>query len=112
MKSLGRRGEDLTASYLHGSGYEILARNWRCAQGEIDIVAYEGETLVFIEVKARRSERYGTPAEAVDRLKQERLRTLALSYISATGRTAPAYRFDVAAVDLQNNEIQLIKNAF
>lgn len=112
MSNLGKAGEDLAASYLAANGYNILVRNWRCSQGELDIVARQGETLVFIEVKARRSARCGTPAEAVNYYKQQRLRTLALSFINATGHSATAYRFDVVALDLRENKISLIKDAF
>lgn len=112
MKNLGKAAENQAASYLAANGFEIVARNWRCAHGEIDIVAREGETLVFIEVKARLSFRCGRPEEAVNRSKQERLRTLAISYINATGHSAAIFRFDVLALNLRENEVTLIKDAF
>lgn len=112
MKKLGKAAEDLAAAYLAVNGFNVLARNWRCSHGEIDIVARDGDTLVFIEVKARRSDRCGRPEEAVTRSKQERLRTLALGFINATGNSAPTYRFDVLALNLRENEVVLIKDAF
>ncbi len=112
MHSTGRLGEEQAAAYLTDLGYKILVRNWRCERGEIDIVAMDGGTLAFIEVKARRSDRFGTPADAVDHRKQERLRLLALSYIHATGHSAAAFRFDVMAVDLKRGTITLTKDAF
>jgi len=112
MKKLGNDAEELAAAYLAGNGYEIVSRNWRCSKGEIDIVAKDGDTLVFIEVKARLSVRCGRPEEAVTRSKQERLRTLALCFINVTGRSAAYYRFDVMALNPRENEVTLIKDAF
>lgn len=108
---LARYGEERVAFYLEREGYELLARNWRCKRGEIDIIARDGHVLVFVEVKTRCSTRLGTAAEAVDRHKRERLRELALCYISKTGQAAAAYRFDVAAVDAAG-KVLLIKDAF
>ncbi|HZK23929.1 MAG TPA: YraN family protein [Oscillospiraceae bacterium] len=112
MKALGRRGEELAAAYLTKHGYQVLVQNWRCERGELDLVARDGQLLVFIEVKTRRSQRHGTPAEAVDARKQEKIRHLALQYIHLTGNTAPAYRFDVVTVDGVSEQVTLIKNAF
>ncbi|WP_125132126.1 YraN family protein [Microbacterium sp. 10M-3C3] len=80
---LGRAGEERAARYLSGRGYEILDRNWRCPQGEIDIVAVDGRRLVVAEVKTRRSDRFGHPLEAVDRRKAQRLWRLAMAWIRA-----------------------------
>ncbi|MCR3922808.1 MAG: YraN family protein [Firmicutes bacterium] len=112
MKALGQRGEVVAATFLKNLGYTILAKNWRCERGELDLVAKDGQILVFIEVKTRKSYRRGTPAEAVDTRKQEKLRLLAHYYIHQTGNTAPAYRFDVVAVDGKSEEVTLFKNAF
>ncbi len=112
MSSKGKAGEDRAAEFIAGLGYRIIDRNWRCARGEIDIVAREGATLIFVEVKARRSQKFGFPAEAVNPRKQERLRLLALHYISASGQGAPDYRFDVAAVNLHDGSVELIRGAF
>ena len=94
-----RRGEDAAAAYLERIGMEIVERNWRTRAGEIDIVALDGEELVFIEVKTRRSERTGTPDEAVSPAKQRRVAKLATSYLVQAGIGADtAVRFDAVAI--------------
>lgn len=112
MRKIGGEGEERAARFLKRLGYQILHRNWRCRRGEIDIIARDGKTLVFTEVKTRRSTSRGTPEEAVDRKKQEKLRLLARYYIHETGMTAPVYRFDVLTVDAKSGEIKLLKSAF
>lgn len=79
--ALGRYGEDLAARYLHQQGYAVVARNWRCEHGEIDIVAHDGHTTVVCEVKTRRSLTHGDPREAVTPAKLMRLRRLALCWL-------------------------------
>jgi putative endonuclease len=109
----GRRGEDLAAAWYLARGYEILDRNWRVAGGELDIVAASDGVLVFCEVKARSSDRFGTPAEAVGPLKQRRLRELATRYLAAwpSERRRPGrIRFDVAAVS--GDAVEVIEAAF
>lgn len=91
-------GEDTAAGMLAGKGMKVLARNWRCRFGELDLVAGDGDTLVFVEVKCRSRAELYDPALAVDRRKQFRLRRLAEAYLAAE---APAYRdcrFDVVSV--------------
>ncbi len=95
---LGRYGEQLAVQLLADAGYRILARNWRCQQGEIDIVAADGATLVVCEVKTRSSARFGEPAEAVGRLKSARLRQLAARWLAAHPGDWSEIRFDVVAV--------------
>ncbi|MDF2559928.1 MAG: hypothetical protein K0R99_1374 [Microbacterium sp.] len=80
---LGRAGEERAAQHLTGSGYTVLDRNWRCAQGEIDIVAALGDQLAMIEVKTRRTAAFGHPFEAVDRRKRRRLWQLAQAWVAA-----------------------------
>src|ERR1700722_1393894 len=92
---LGQRGEQAAAEYLAAAGFRILARNWRCAEGEIDIVAVERHTLVVCEVKTRSSDRRGTPLESVSRVKRNRLRRLAIRWLTAHG-----VRFDQVRVDI------------
>lgn len=97
---LGARGEDRAAAWYRAQGYEVLARNWRCREGEIDLICARGTTVVVCEVKTRSSLAYGHPAEAVTVAKQRRLRVLASRWL-ADGDVAvrPAtVRFDVAAV--------------
>jgi putative endonuclease len=85
--ALGRRGEQLAAQYLEQAGFRILDRNWRCAEGEIDIVAAERRVLVVCEVKTRSDTRYGSPLDAITRAKRSRLRRLAIRWLVAHDRT-------------------------
>jgi putative endonuclease len=95
---LGRRGEDLAADYLQAHGMRIVERNWRCPEGEIDIVALDGDALVIAEVKTRTSLAYGHPFEAVGVDKLARLHRLASAWCRAQGLRAPLCRVDVIAV--------------
>jgi putative endonuclease len=96
--ALGQQGEQLAAEYLQRAGFRILARNWRCAEGEIDIVAADRRTLVACEVKTRSGTRYGTPLEAVTRKKRSRLRRLAVCWVLANGVLCDEVRVDVVEV--------------
>lgn len=95
---LGRRGEQLAVEHLTAEGYTILDRNWRCAIGEIDIVARQGATTVVVEVKTRSGVGFGHPLDAVTPRKLARLRRLAGAWCAATGTSAPALRIDVIGV--------------
>ncbi len=95
---LGARGEDLAARHYAADGYRVVARNWRCRDGELDLVLRRADTLVFAEVKTRTSDRFGHPAEAVTPAKQRRIRRLAQRYLAESGERAPVLRFDVVAV--------------
>jgi putative endonuclease len=97
-KPLGRRGEDAAARFILGLGYTIVARGHRDNIGEIDLVAVDGRTVVFIEVKTRTSHEAGHPADAVDEAKQRRLTRLALSYMKRHDLLECSARFDVIAV--------------
>jgi putative endonuclease len=102
-RELGRQGEDTAAQWYERAGYRIAARNWRCSEGEIDlvVVAPDGETVVICEVKTRSSTSFGSPEEAVTLTKQRRLRRLAARWLSQQppGRTPSwSVRFDVVAV--------------
>jgi putative endonuclease len=92
---LGRRGEQIATEYLERAGMRILDRNWRCAGGEIDIVAAEGQVLVICEVKTRSGTRYGTPLEAITRAKRTRLRRLAALWLAGHGVLFDEVRIDV-----------------
>jgi putative endonuclease len=101
--AVGRYGEQLAVERLTAAGLEILDRNWRCREGEIDIVARDGPVLAFVEVKTRSSLAYGSPAEAVDRAKSARIRQLALRWMMAqrevgAGSFWDEVRFDVVSV--------------
>jgi putative endonuclease len=95
---LGRRGEALACARLTAAGLRIVARNWRCRLGELDVVAEGPGLLVFCEVKTRRGGGYGTPAAAVDAAKQAQLRRLAGAYLRATPHRPCRVRFDVVTV--------------
>lgn len=96
--AIGEYGEDLACEHLVGLGYEIVDRNWRCEQGELDIVARDGACLVFCEVKARRSTQFGSPVEAVTVRKAMRLRRLAVSWLRAHHTRVDEVRIDVIGV--------------
>lgn len=95
---LGRDGEQAAVNYLEGLGFRVLDRNWRCADGEIDIVAVERHTFVVCEVKTRSGTRYGTPLEAVGRAKRQRLRRLAVRWLTAHGVRFDQIRIDVVGL--------------
>lgn len=97
---LGRAGEERATRHLREQGYAILDRNWRCDQGEIDIVAACGEVLCVIEVKTRRTELYGHPFEAIDQRKQRRLWRLAFAWAAAHPEQARRRRIRLEAVGL------------
>jgi putative endonuclease len=101
--AVGRYGEQVAADHLEAAGLIILERNWRCREGELDIVARDGAELVFVEVKTRSSLAFGSPAEAVGPSKSARIRQLALRYLMARREAGDeaswsALRFDVVAV--------------
>jgi putative endonuclease len=95
---LGREGEQAAVDYLTERGFRILDRNWRCADGEIDIVAVERRSFVVCEVKTRSGTRYGTPLEAVGRAKRSRLRRLAVQWLNAHGVRFDEIRIDVVGL--------------
>ena len=97
-QTLGQYGEAVAARCLSDAGYEIIAANWRCARGEIDIVARDGATLVVCEVKTRTSAAFGDPAEAVGPVKSQRLRGLATQWMADHPGHWEAVRFDVVTV--------------
>ncbi|MDU0326723.1 MULTISPECIES: YraN family protein [Microbacterium] len=97
---LGRAGEERAVAFLSDDGYRIIDRNWRCPQGEIDIVAERDDTLVVIEVKTRRSEAFGHPFEAIDRRKAERLWRLAMAWLAAHPDEARGRALRIDAIGL------------
>ena len=109
-RALGARGENLAARWYERNGYAVIDRNWRCRSGELDIVARTGSTIVFIEVKTRSSDAYGSPAAAVTPAKQRRLRGLAIEWMRANEIHGAALRFDVACVI--GNQIEVLEAAF
>jgi putative endonuclease len=113
-KRLGFDGEDLAAAALKKQGYKILDRNYITPLGEIDLIARQGKTLVIIEVKTRKSTRFGSPQEAVSVDKQNKLRRLAEYYLKDKRLTNAAVRFDVVAILLADKgpKVEIIPNAF
>lgn len=98
---LGEWGESLAAEHLAANGYEIVERNWRCTQGEIDLVVWAGLQLVFVEVKTRRGRAMGSPEESVTQRKAQRLIELARNYVAQMGREVD-WRIDLVAVELDD----------
>ena len=113
--ALGTLGELVACRELRRRGYAILARGFRTRHGEIDIVARDGDVLVFVEVKARAGRRYGTPLEAVTARKQRRVAAMARSYLARAGWGERPCRFDVVAVtgrEPERAEVTVVRNAF
>ena len=112
---LGQQGEALACRYLSRQGYRVIARNYRTRLGEIDIIAEEQGTLVFVEVKTRRGHQCGHPFEAVTPAKCRQISKAALQYLAETGREGQAARFDVVAISFGGEAppvVELAKNAF
>jgi putative endonuclease len=110
----GKEGECIAATFLNKNGYRICETNFRCPIGEIDIIAKEKDTLVFIEVKTRKSRELGYPEQAVGIKKQRKMSQLALWYLQQKKFSDIKARFDVIAITMlpHGDEIKLIKNAF
>ena len=111
---LGESGEDLAARELERRGYAIVARRYRCRRGELDIVARDGATIVFVEVKTRDGGEFGCGVEAVTPLKQRRIADVARDYLVRHRLQGRPCRFDVVSVDLVNGtrRIEVYQNAF
>jgi putative endonuclease len=100
-KQTGQLGEQAAVHYLVSNGYQIVTRNWRCRLGEIDIVAKTNNTLVFIEVRSKRSSSFGNAESSITLKKQLRMQRLAYAYLRAThDSNNPNYRIDLLAIDL------------
>ena len=108
---MGRKGERIACRRLLREGFDILARRWRGRRGELDIVAFEDDLLVFLEVKTRSSAQYGEPWEFVDQQKQLILQRTAEEFIAEYDLGQYVYRFDVVSV-IGNSEVTLYRNAF
>ena len=112
--SLGKKGEELALAQLKALKYRILERNFKCRLGEIDIIARDKNTLVFIEVKTRATKDFGGPAAAVNERKQRQLSKVALTYLNQKNLHHVPARFDVVAIELipPSPRIEVIRNAF
>lgn len=113
-KTLGARGEEIAVTYLKRQKYRIIETNFRCRCGEVDIIARDGKTLVFVEVKTRRTASYGLPQLAVTPFKQRQISKAALTYLSKNRLMEESARFDVVSVLLVDTSptVDHIKNAF
>ena len=111
---LGKNGEDVALGRYLDSGYQLVARNWRCRAGELDLVLSHDDMLVFCEVKTRRGTAHGGGFAAVNAIKQAKLRTLAEMFMMHTGRWNAAARFDVASVLLSHGDatVDVFEDAF
>jgi len=113
-QAVGALGEKLAAGFLRKRGYHIIETNYRCPAGEIDIIARQGETLVFIEVRTKSSQEFGSPEESITSAKKARLRALAAHY-GQTHDNLPSQRIDVVSVELDKkgrvSRIEIIENA-
>lgn len=114
QQQFGKRSERMAADFLKRMGYRILETNYRSTVGEIDIIASERGILVFVEVKARSSNRFGSPKGAVTPAKQRKISMAALDYLKRSGQVGVSARFDVVAIDTAsgNTDIEVVKNAF
>jgi putative endonuclease len=110
----GEAGEALAARLLRKKGYKIIETNYRTQLGEIDIIARDGDTIVFVEVKARQTGRFGAPKWAVTPRKQRKISMVALYYLKRTGQSQAKARFDVVSIRSAplRPEVEIIRNAF
>jgi putative endonuclease len=106
MKSFGHKGEEIAADYLKKKGYTVLHRNYTTPLGEADIIAKDNNTIVFVEVKARSSDTFGQPFEAVNHRKQEKLKKIALYYLKRHQIESPV-RFDIVSIISRNGKIEV-----
>ena len=106
-RAIGDRGEQFAVDHLCAHGVQIVGRNWRCDLGEIDIVGIDGDTLVFYEVKTRRSTRFGTPVQAVTPSKAQRLRRLAARWMNEHPHRASCVRVDVLGLTVRGRSIDI-----
>ena len=111
MSARGRDAENLAATFLQRAGLTLVARNYRCRFGEIDLIVRDGHTLVFVEVRMRSTDRYGGAAASITRAKRAKLLRAARHYIANIAQT-PACRFDALLVNGNDRSIEWLKNAF
>jgi putative endonuclease len=113
-QKFGEKGEEIAVRHLRKNGYKIIETNYRTRLGEIDIIAQDQDTIVFAEVKTRRSVQFGNPKQAVTIRKQKKISMVALYYLKATGQSSARARFDVVAVisNRDKPQVEIIKNAF
>ena len=114
-RDTGILGEKLAGDFIKKRGYHILETNYRCPEGEIDIIARHGDSLVFVEVRTKRSLEFGTPEESITPAKMEKLRTVAARYRQTHDNLPASWRIDVVAIEMDKrgkpSRIELIENA-
>jgi putative endonuclease len=113
-KQVGNKGESLAEDYIKRKGYKIIQRNYRCRLGEIDIIAKDGDTIVFIEVRTKQNENFGSPQDSVTSTKINKISKTALSFIQEKNLSGFSYRFDFIAITFSQGKpnIEHIENAF
>lgn len=116
-KELGELAEAVAASHLRRKGYQILVQNYRCRYGEIDLIAFDGQTLVFVEVRAKATASFGKPEESIGFSKQRKIRAVARHYLVTKWQRGSRCRFDVIAVEFDASRekvtrLEHIENAF
>ena len=109
-RDLGRSGEDAAAAWYEEQGYTVVARNWQCREGEIDLIVRQARTVVFCEVKTRTTDAFGAPVEAITRVKRNRLRRLATRWMSEQRSPVREIRFDVVSV--LDGHVEIFHGAF
>lgn len=114
QQQFGKKSESMAVKHLKKHGYRILEQNYRNGLGEIDIIAKENDTIVFVEVKARRTDHFGNPKYGVTPKKQQKISMVALSYLKNNCPKAEKARFDVVAISTTKDipQIEIVKNAF
>ena len=103
-RELGARGEEIAARYLKEHGYKVLIRNYRSRYGEVDIICTWGQIIVFVEVKTRTNNTFGSPEESITRIKREHIRKVALTYLQSYPHPFKEIRFDVIGILMDGNE--------
>ena len=113
-KQVGNKGESLAEDYIKRKGYKIIQRNYRCRLGEIDIIAKDDDTIVFIEVRTKQNENFGSPQDSVTSTKMSKISKTALSFIQEKNLSGFSYRFDFIAITFSQGKpnIEHIENAF
>jgi len=106
-KSFGHWGEEQAAQYLLKKGYSLVARNYRCKHGEIDLIVHKAKVLVFVEVKARKTLAFGIPAASVTRAKQAKIHATAWYYLQECEQRYPSIRFDVIEIYYLNQQLTI-----
>jgi putative endonuclease len=111
---LGKEGENIAERYLVRKGYKVVERNYRCRNGEVDLIVLDGKVIVFVEVKTRSGHQFGTPLDAVERRKQQKMIHTAQFFLNAKGLQQRDARFDVVGISWPGNDpvIEHIENAF